>query len=745
MPREAVSSPQSVGTVTGATARRKHRPGLQRVSIACERCRTRKNKCDRKLPECSTCKAAGATCVVVDRLTNRQYPRGHVEGLELEVERLKARIQELEIRSSEANPSTQGSRPSTESVLATHSTPLSFNSTDAHEPSSITGITNDDFTAIPRDVTRSGRFIGDSSGLFFGTIVKGILLQADYKGEHGPATSSLRLRLAERQTTSTDAQFSFPDDDLANRLQTAYFTSRWPALPFLHRGSFLEQHFEPCLALKFQASEISLFMSFMVLALGAIDVKRQDSEFGDDHVQFFRYATENYLHSLLEEDSIQTVQGLLLISQFAINEHQSANAWLVTGQAIRTAIDLGLHRTLASLSSELGLFDLEMRKRVFWSAYAIDRNVSITLGRPCGMRDEDIDVPLPQNLSDDDLVANFTPTNTIFNQPLDMSTFIHIVKLRQIQSRIQALFYSANPASLLTQGISYHQTELRSQLEDWIAQAPRYSRPTMATFQSQDWFQIAYSHALLLLYRPSPGNPIIDSAALQLCADAAISLISSYSSLYAKNKITYTWIALHSLFMASITMLYTLSVSPEIRASTTKAVVKSNVVSCLALFEVMADYWPLATRCHNIIERVGNHTVTLFDTAQSSARDGGPTASETLHDTTQQHFGQIDAEFMEWFGTRDNYAPLSFSDQETSSHHSGTASNLRPHNPHAHGQSFPNPLDISLENIDDIFSADFDNSIPMMITAFGNESHLPIPTPRPSEVSDTTMSSLPNI
>ena len=106
------------------------------------------------------------------------------------------------------------------------------------------------------------------------------------------------------------------------------------------------------------------------------------------------------------------------------------------------------------------------------------------------------------------------------------------------------------------------------------------------------------------------------------------------------------------LFMASITMLYTRPVSPDIRARTTKAVVKSNINSCFALF------WPLATRGHNIIERIGNYTVTLFNAPETSTGDFSD--SEAPGGSSQQHFGQIDAEVMEWFGTRNNFVPLSW-------------------------------------------------------------------------------------
>lgn len=695
-------------------------------------------QCDRKLPECSTCKAAGAVCVVVDRLTNRQHPRGHLEGLESEIQSLNAHIKKLE---SEADTLRRQLKNAVEartvpSLAETRQEESELPTSSATSPFSNIA---EDVNVVSHDVTSGRRYIGDSSGLFFGNIVQAILLQADYKGEQGPSSSSFRMRVGDRQkalfSSSSNKspgpyQFTFPDQDLAYKLQNAYFKHRWPSLPFMHHATFLENHYNPSMNPQQHAGDASQFLTFMVFALGAIDLKRQNQAFGNKHLEYFQYATQNHLQGMLKEDSIETVQGLLLIAQFAVNEHQSANAWLVTGQAVRTAIDLGLHRSLPpSTPSNNSLFNAEMRKRVFWSTYALDRNVSIALGRPCALRDEDIDIPLPQNFKDTELVGAYVQLDTTqftMPQPLDMSTFVHIIKLRQLQSRIQSLFYSPDTSQTQLQGIHYHQAELRSQLDSWITQSPRYSNPTVATFQSTEWFQIAYSHALLLLYRPSPANPVIDSSALQICADSAISLISSYSSLYAKNKITYTWIALHSLFMASITMLYTLCVSPDIRASTTKAVVKSNVISCLALFEVMSEYWPLASRCHEIIDRLGSVTVALFERSDSPTSEGVATTTfETP--SNGQHFGQIDAEFMEWFGTRNAHLPSSAKEAgQNNTTVPNTAATF-----YESSQPFDSSMDIFSSTFD-FFPSEFDTTIPMMMTAFNSDPHMP----RPSDASE---------
>lgn len=53
---------------------------------------------------------------------------------------------------------------------------------------------------------------------------------------------------------------------------------------------------------------------------------------------------------------------------------------------------LGLHRKQYSVSdSHKDLIEMECGKRVFWSAYTIDKYLSSALGRPQMIHDEDCD------------------------------------------------------------------------------------------------------------------------------------------------------------------------------------------------------------------------------------------------------------------------------------------------------------------------------------------------------------------
>ena len=57
-------------------------PRRKRVSRACDRCRSKKDKCDGIRPACSACQASGQTCTYEPHAKKRGLPEGYVRGLE---------------------------------------------------------------------------------------------------------------------------------------------------------------------------------------------------------------------------------------------------------------------------------------------------------------------------------------------------------------------------------------------------------------------------------------------------------------------------------------------------------------------------------------------------------------------------------------------------------------------------------------------------------------------------------------
>ncbi|KAH7386330.1 fungal-specific transcription factor domain-containing protein [Cadophora sp. MPI-SDFR-AT-0126] len=70
--------------IDGEELKKKSKQGgpRKRVSQACDKCRSRKDKCDGKKPACSTCIANGRECSYDANVKKRGLPEGYVRGLE---------------------------------------------------------------------------------------------------------------------------------------------------------------------------------------------------------------------------------------------------------------------------------------------------------------------------------------------------------------------------------------------------------------------------------------------------------------------------------------------------------------------------------------------------------------------------------------------------------------------------------------------------------------------------------------
>ena len=66
-----------------------------RIAQACDRCRSKKIRCDGITPCCTQCKNVGFECKTSDKLSRRAFPRGYTESLEERVRALEAEVRDL--------------------------------------------------------------------------------------------------------------------------------------------------------------------------------------------------------------------------------------------------------------------------------------------------------------------------------------------------------------------------------------------------------------------------------------------------------------------------------------------------------------------------------------------------------------------------------------------------------------------------------------------------------------------------
>lgn len=66
-----------------------------RIAQACDRCRSKKIRCDGVRPCCTQCANVGFECRTSDKLSRRAFPRGYTESLEERVRALETEVRDL--------------------------------------------------------------------------------------------------------------------------------------------------------------------------------------------------------------------------------------------------------------------------------------------------------------------------------------------------------------------------------------------------------------------------------------------------------------------------------------------------------------------------------------------------------------------------------------------------------------------------------------------------------------------------
>jgi hypothetical protein len=124
----------------------------------------------------------------------------------------------------------------------------------------------------------------------------------------------------------------------------------------------------------------------------------------------------------LESVQARLAQCIYLLASSRINQ-----AWYIFGTATQMILALGLHRKRISQTSgaSSALVEIECRKRVFWSAYTLDRYLCVILGRPRVFRDEDVDQYLPERINDADLGRGRAKMKSAYNRCVSDGPIFH--------------------------------------------------------------------------------------------------------------------------------------------------------------------------------------------------------------------------------------------------------------------------------------------------------------------------------
>ncbi|CAO3694152.1 unnamed protein product [Rhizopus stolonifer] len=263
---------------------------------------------------------------------------------------------------------------------------------------------------------------------------------------------------------------------------------------------------------------------------------------------------------------ISTVQVLLMLSMYAedevSNDDEDMSHWLFSGIAIRLAQDMGLH--LDCSNWKIPPQEIELRRRLWYTCYVIDRWISAQLGRPLCIIDKEFDVKLPSAY---ELNTNTVRTISLSKPPLlfeaetalQQSTplyysFSRFVGVTKVLGQVLVALYSTKNKHNRNKEVI---TTLENSLNKW---RQTFANEILPNSADATILQISYFTVLIFIYRPfikETEDPELTVKALSICTNAANQILSAAESATHRTLVNAPWSpSAYCVFQAAIIFLH---------------------------------------------------------------------------------------------------------------------------------------------------------------------------------------------
>lgn len=443
-----------------------------RIANACDGCKSRKVKCDGKLP-CSYC-------------VRRQKP--HDCHYSPQVRRRRANLQRS-VSSIRSPPASERDRPLSTGRIST-GTNSPATTPVAAETTQNQAIDAEDETEVPREARlvcdAQGKliFVGDCAPLSFFQSVRQLVTTR--VGQNAFAPQSSRYSVLENATAHQSRRI--PGDNRIPRVYSedvASAVSNYLAVATGLVDLFDYRRLQEDLILwanmDQKTDDATTVVNLLVLAIGTkIDNEERAQE-------YFEYAREKAYSNLTGNLSVTTVQMFTLITLYMLCSCQINGAFLFFGTAVRAAYSIGIHRT--EVNARFGPDIHRQRDRLWKSLRIVDLFLSTSMGRPPAT--SDVDCTVPYQNPDENL-----------EEPLDLLNAS--VQIFLVLEGVVTEIYSRRKISLqLTEGISL-------QLRDWSSRWLKQLKDMVSNPDIQDRAQASgacqilatYYYAVMLVSRP---------------------------------------------------------------------------------------------------------------------------------------------------------------------------------------------------------------------------------------------------
>ncbi|KAM6495549.1 Fungal specific transcription factor domain containing protein [Amanita muscaria] len=643
----------------------------RRVWRACESCRRKKIKCDGCEPTCSQCTASGSQCTWLQTKDRAALSRQYVQELEARLLHMESVFSQITPVLEQLGPSVNGGVPilastsSNPTPKAENPGPSSSSSSEQHGSEPSTPIKAEDdvsesFGQLALDEYGHMRWIGGSSTMSliqsFRALTTSPLHRISPAEEDprapGPSVNKLyfpaSVFFGKIHALPGPEDVEYPERDLADKLVEAYFTRLHFLMPVLDKPSFLD-HYRHLMdnkdnlrVVRSQGAFIALIFSVFACAAPLVNDHRLTSdkridEGGMGMLYYERALTLQYIsHANIQ---IAHVQCFILLSSFLCSVNCLPQAWLLVGQAVRSAQDLGLHRSPRRLL--VSPIEKETRRKIWWGVYTLDRMLALALGRPLGINDADCDIEMPAEVDDGQLAQYFMGALLNQRHPPLMAGMIALFKLYEIGGRVLRQVYAVdickdNLEVEKKADLQRVVEALDAELTKWCDDLPPAFKSASETEEQVSMGAVLCSHyysVLTTLHRNflpvKRDQPVTPKSTVKAVSSARSCIRLAPSIKHVVPPSHHLAFFIQHLFSSAVILLLYAMHAPEPRAA---SAAMDEAKSTLTALESWEGQWPGARKCKELLlELTGTATEAINKNDKANVTPlAGPSVPTTV-------------------------------------------------------------------------------------------------------------------
>ncbi|GAP83341.1 putative zn 2cys6 transcription factor [Rosellinia necatrix] len=622
----------------------------RKVRLACQRCRTRRIKCDGQTPACSNCAKVGETCLDVDAqnadiVTPRNFAstaRARIQWLE---NIIRNRLPDVDLTSgprvdippaattstripedalASISPASSGLQPLTDTQPSSlkrtfeESSPLGQDeplSARAHSVALDLGRVSLNSDSIQR------HYLGSSSGLLFTSLIcvspsstrsesgkdappSGVLPRGAFVEHYRSLHVLLRRTLPDRQDSILLAQTylrwihpHYPvlePSSLLDAIEALYHCASCHSSSIIVDGGWPES----LPGFRWNGQQVPNVMdggsstplpviAFIAFMIFNIAAIIQVRSRVYDHPPAKYYRTAvQFSADCFSHMSLSTIQALTMLIIHSSYTPAETNLWTLVHIGLAQCVELGIHREHAPTSPEEER-SVKLKRYVFYTMYSIDRTISSIQGRPLGFRDETFDVKRPG--SDDESPSD---DDSLPNRGIELFSAYRF-ELDEVISDIKTQLYL-----LPSRSVRFHvpshpiddQKRINDTLQSWWRRIASHNNEFSAIWRLK--LQIKFHTTMILLFQPSQAirNPCEES--LQAVFNSASYILQGYQNLHDQHGLHYGWKSVQNIFAAGAALIYSFWTSATVQDSANSMMLSRDLRTCSSLLSVGGEWWP---------------------------------------------------------------------------------------------------------------------------------------------------------